>query len=214
MDIWFTSDTHFCHGKSFLYEPRGFTNLDDMNEAIVERWNKVVKPNDIVYHLGDTILNDTKKGIEYFKRLNGQIFLIWGNHDTENRTNALFEACRFKLNGGWWAYMIKNGKQSIYLSHYPTLTANFDEKHFNQHVINLHGHTHQRTNWLYADNPFMYHVGVDSHNCTPVHIDEVMADIRNRWNGLGMNTPLLSAEDAYCIPKGEEKCELNIVGNL
>ena len=70
----------------------------------------------------------------------------------------------------------------IYLSHYPTLTANFDEKHFSQHVINLHGHTHQQTNFLQPDNPFMYHVGMDSHNCTPVHIDEVLTDIRNRWN--------------------------------
>ena len=181
MDIWFTSDTHFCHNQGFLYEPRGFTNVDDMNEAIIENWNKMVKPHDIVYHLGDTMLNDNAKGVECFKRLNGEIFLIWGNHDTENRTNTLFEACRNKMNGGWYAFMIKQGKQSIYLSHYPTLTANYDDKHFNQHVINLHGHTHQHTNWLHADNPFMYHVGVDSHNCAPVHIDEVITDIRNRW---------------------------------
>ena len=184
-EIYFTSDTHFCHNQGFLYAPRGFTNVDDMNETIVENWNKVVKPHDTVYHLGDTILNDTEKGIEYFKRLNGEIFLIWGNHDTQNRINALFEACRHKLLGGWYAFVIKHGKQSIYLSHYPTLTSNFDDKHFSQHVINLHGHTHQQTNWLQLDNPFMYHVGMDSHNCTPVHIDEVITDIRNRWNQCG-----------------------------
>ena len=182
MDIWFTSDTHFCHNQGFLYEPRGFTNSNDMNEAIIENWNKLVKPHDVVYHLGDTMLNDNIKGIECFKRLNGEIFLIWGNHDTQNRTNALFEACHGRIMGGWYAFIIKHGKQSIYLSHYPTLTANYDDKHFNQHVINLHGHTHQRTNWLHADNPFMYHVGLDSHNNTPVHIDEVLTDIRNRWN--------------------------------
>lgn len=184
-DIWFTSDTHFCHNQGFLYEPRGFTNVNDMNEAIIENWNKLVKPHDIVYHLGDTMLNDNEKGIECFKRLNGEIFLIWGNHDTENRTNALFEACLHKMMGGWYAFTIKHGKQSIYLSHYPTLTANYDDKHFNRHVINLHGHTHQRTNWLHTENPFMYHVGLDSHNNTPVHIDEIMTDIRNRWNQCG-----------------------------
>ena len=205
MEIFFTSDTHFCHQPEFLWGPRGFTNVDDMNEAIVENWNKVVKPHDIVYHLGDTMLNDTEKGIEYFKRLNGDIFLIWGNHDTDNRMNALFEACRSRLMGGWYAFKIKYGKQSIYLSHYPTLTANFDDKHFNQHVINLHGHTHQQTNWLQVDNPFVYHVGVDSHNCTPVHIDEVLTDIRNRWNMLGNTTALLQTPDYYGIPKGEIK---------
>lgn len=196
MEIFFTADTHFCHGKSFLYEPRGFTNADDMNEAIIERWNKVVKQGDIVYHLGDTILNDTEKGIECFKRLNGEIFLIYGNHDTENRTYALFEACRFKFTGGWYAFQIKHGKQSIYLSHYPTITSNFDQKHFSQHVINLHGHTHQQKNWLDPMNPFMYHVGVDSHNCTPVHIDEIMADIRNRWNQFN-TLPEIYKEDRY-----------------
>lgn len=197
MDIWFTSDTHFCHNQSFLYEPRGFTNVDEMNEAIIERWNKVVKPKDIVYHLGDTILNNNEKGIECFKRLNGEIFLIWGNHDTENRTNALFEECRHKLMGGWHAFIIKHGKQSIYLSHYPTLTANFDDKHFSQHVINLHGHTHQRNNWLQVDNPFMYHVGMDSHNCTPIHIEEVLGDIRQRWNDLGHLPTPVRPEDTY-----------------
>lgn len=191
-EIFFTSDTHFCHQPSFLWEPRGFSSVEEMNETIIENWNKIVKQGDIVYHLGDTILNDTEKGIEYFKRLNGEIFLIWGNHDTQNRMNALFEACRHKLLGGWYAFVIKHGKQSIYLSHYPTLTANFDDKHFSQHVINLHGHTHQQTNFLNPTNPFMYHVGVDSHNCTPVHIDEIMSDIRQRWEEIGrLPTPVI-----------------------
>lgn len=196
-EIFFTSDTHFCHNQDFLYEPRGFTNPDDMNEAIIENWNKVVKPNDIVYHLGDTMLNDNAKGIECFKRLNGQIFLIYGNHDTSNRIDTLYEACRHKMIGGWHAFVIKHGKQSIYLSHYPTLTSNFDDNHFSRHVINLHGHTHQRTNWLDPRNPFMYHVGVDSHNCTPIHIDEVMTDIKQRWNEIGQLPTSSKPGDLY-----------------
>ena len=200
-EIYFTSDTHFCHNQEFLYGPRGFTNVDDMNEAIIENWNKRVKPNDIVYHLGDTMLNDNIKGIECFKRLNGQIFLIWGNHDTQNRTNALFEECRHKMLGGWYAFVIKEGKHSIYLSHYPTLTSNFDEKHFNQHVISLHGHIHAKKNWMIPTNPFIYHVGVDSHNCTPVHIDEVLSDIRQRWNEIGKLPQNLKPEDTYPYEK-------------
>ena len=170
-----------------------------MDEAIIENWNKVVKPGDIVYHLGDTMLNDNVHGLECFKRLNGQIFLIYGNHDTNARKNLLFtdDRTRHKMLGGWYAYVIKHGKHSIYLSHYPTLTANYDEKHFSQHVLSLHGHTHQQTNFLQLDNPFLYHVGMDSHNCTPVHIDEVLTDIRNRWNELGQNTGLPSS---YGIP--------------
>ena len=196
-NIWFTSDTHFSHNKEFLYGPRGFTNVDDMNEAIIENWNKVVKPNDIVYHLGDTMLNDNEKGIECFKRLNGQIFLIWGNHDTENRTNALFEACRHKMLGGWYAWQVKPNNMLIYMSHYPTLTANFDQKKFSQHVLNVHGHTHQQKNFYDPTNPFMYHVGVDSHNCTPVHLDEIMADVKQRWYEVEKLPQTVKPEDIY-----------------
>ena len=195
-DIWFTSDTHFMHNVGFIYEPRGFTNIENMNEAIVERWNKVVKPGDIVYHLGDTMLNDTARGCELMKHLNGQIFLIWGNHESDARKNAIFENCP-NVIGGWYSYLIKNGKLSFYLSHYPTITANYDEKHFNQHVINLHGHTHQQKNFLYVDNPFMYHVGMDSHNCMPVHIDEVITEIKQVW--LDLQKLNIKIKDLYSL---------------
>lgn len=203
-EIFFTSDTHFCHQPPFLWEPRGFANVEEMNEAIIENWNKVVKQGDVVYHLGDTMLNDNEKGIECFKRLNGQIFLIWGNHDTETRRNMLFmdERTRHKMLGGWYAWLIKYGKLSIYMSHYPTLTANFNTgKYFSQNVINLHGHIHSKNNWMIPTNPFIYHVGVDSHNCTPVHIDEILSDIRQRWNEIGKLPQNLKPEDTYPYEK-------------
>lgn len=196
-EIFLTSDTHFCHNQEFLYGPRGFSSVEEMNEKIIENWNSIVKPGDIVYHLGDTMLNDNEKGIECFKRLNGEIFLIWGNHDTQNRTNALFETCRHKLIGGWYAWQLKYKKFSIYLSHYPTLTANFDDKHFSQHVINFHGHTHQTKNWIDISNPFTYHVGLDSHNNTPIHIEEAIDDIRNHWEELGRLPSSVKPQDIY-----------------
>ena len=197
MEIFLTSDTHFMHDVDFLYEPRGFTNIEDMNEAIVERWNKIVKSGDIVYHLGDTMLKDTAHGCELMKRLNGQIFLIWGNHESDARKNAIFENCP-NVIGGWYAYVIKYKKMNIYLSHYPTITANYDAAHFSQHVLNLHGHTHQQKNFMYPNNPFCYHVGMDSHNCTPVHIDEVMADVRQRWQDL--QTLKIPMTELYSYP--------------
>ena len=118
----------------------------------------------------------------------------------KKKIDKIIEECPAVWEIGW-AYQMKFGKYSIYMSHYPTLTANFDDKHFSHHILSLHGHTHQQKNWLYPDNPFLYHVGLDSHNCTPVHIDEVLADIRNRWNELGMNTSILKRDDKYGIPE-------------
>lgn len=182
MEIWLTSDTHFSHDKEFLYGPRGFTNVKDMNMAIVENWNSVVKPDDEVWHLGDMALGDIDDACKYINQLNGTIRWIRGNHCTEKKIGKIIEECPAVWEIGW-AYQFKyNKKFSIYMSHYPTLTSNYDDKKFSQHIIALHGHTHQQKNWLHTDNPFMYHVGVDSHDNTPVHIDEVITDIRNRWN--------------------------------
>ena len=203
MELYFTSDTHFSHIPSFLWEPRGFSSVEEMNEAIVERWNKVVKPEDRVIHLGDVILSDTEKGLEYFKRLNGEICLIWGNHDSSRRQEALAKLPNVIVLG--YAHMFKYKKLNFYVSHYPSLVANYDEKYFSQHIINLHGHTHQQANFLYPNNPFIYHVGVDSHNCTPVHIDEIITDIRQRWNDL--QTLKVSIQELYMYPMKENKDE-------
>ena len=45
-------------------------------------------------------------------------------------------------------------------------------------LVNLFGHTHQKTNF-YNGIPFMYHVGVDSHLCYPVKIERIIEDIKN-----------------------------------
>ena len=41
--IWLTSDLHFLHNKEFLYKPRGFDSVEEMNEAIIERHNVLVE---------------------------------------------------------------------------------------------------------------------------------------------------------------------------
>jgi len=181
-NIWFTSDTHFFHEQSFIYEPRGFTTTMEMNEAIVERWNEVVQEEDTVYHLGDVLMGHYDVNI--LKRLNGNIFLIRGNHDTLQKISDIYETGKV-TNIIHTSELLKFGKLNFFCCHYPVLTANFDDKHFSQHIISLHGHSHQTSNWLFPENPFIYHVGLDSHDCKPVHLDEITTDIRNRWNQLG-----------------------------
>jgi len=181
-EIFITSDLHFCHNKPFLYEPRGFISIEEMNEAIVERWNEVVKPNDTIYNLGDFAMNDVDAAISYIQRLNGNIMWIAGNHDSKMKIDKILGACwEQELSYAGYADMLKIHKFNFYLSHYPTLTSNMDDIGLRHRVISLHGHTHQNTNFLYPDNPFIYHVGVDSHNCYPVNIEEVITDIKNRY---------------------------------
>ena len=53
MQTYFTSDTHFDDEFAIQYFNRPFQSVDEMNAAMVERWNDVVKNDDLVYHLGD-----------------------------------------------------------------------------------------------------------------------------------------------------------------
>ena len=52
-----------------------------MNEDLIKRWNAVVKPNDIVWHLGDFCFGKKENVQSIFPRLNGKIRIVLGNHD-------------------------------------------------------------------------------------------------------------------------------------
>lgn len=179
--IYFTSDTHLGHNKEFLYLPRGFKTIEEHNKTIVENWNNTIKQEDDVYILGDLVLGDIDTGIELLKQLNGNIYIIKGNHDTDNKIARYLSECK-NILGINYAQEIKYKKHYFYLSHYPTITANYDdEKPWANHLINLHGHTHSKEKF-YNNNPYMYNVSLDAHNNFPISIDEVLLDIKTKVN--------------------------------
>ena len=77
--IWFTSDLHFGHNREFIYGPRGFQTVWDMDRTIVENWNRMVEPEDDVYVLGDLMLGDSEYGRGMITQLKGNIHIILGN---------------------------------------------------------------------------------------------------------------------------------------
>lgn len=83
--LWLISDTHFGHNKEFIFKKRGFKNVEEHDETLIQRWNDSVAPSDHVIHLGDFIVgagqNSTLYAHELFGKLNGHISLIWGNHN-------------------------------------------------------------------------------------------------------------------------------------
>lgn len=170
--IYLTSDLHFCHDRGFIYKPRGFQCVNDMNKAIVDRWNDVVNTDDDVYILGDVMLNTNDYGVHLLQLLKGRIHITIGNHDTNARIE-LYKNCQ-NVDEVVYASMIKYGDYRFWLGHYPTYTGDLHKKSLKQMLCSAFGHTHQTSNF-YNDIPFMYHVGVDSHNCTPVPIEQVIA---------------------------------------
>lgn len=179
-EIFLTSDLHMMHSKEFLWRPRGFNSTEEMCEAIVERWNSIVKPEDTVWNLGDIALSDVDAAIPYLQVLNGNQIWILGNHDTLNKIEKVITACpHIQLLGtprDSYATVIKSGKWSFYLSHYPTLTGNREEW---RRVANLCGHSHTKDKWQDWDK-MCYHVEMDAHNCYPVNIEQIKEDIRTK----------------------------------
>jgi calcineurin-like phosphoesterase family protein len=176
--IFCTSDLHLGHDKDFVVQARGFETIEEMNAEIIRRWNERVYPDDDVYVLGDLTLGNIEEGIRLIAKLNGYLHIMRGNHDTDKKVERYLELPN--VVEVKHADVLKYGKAVFWIGHYPTITANYDDdKPWAKHVVCLFGHTHQEQPF-YNDNPYMYNVGMDAHDCTPITIDEIIADIRKK----------------------------------
>ena len=170
--IFLTSDLHLGHQKDFLYSPRGFDNIYDHDKAIIKNWNAIVEDDDLVYILGDIMLNDCSYGSSCFNQLKGYKRIILGNHDTEAKINDYpnlrgVESISF-------ADQIRKGKYTFFLCHYPTFVDNFDR---GRKFYCLHGHTHSPDKFQIMDH-CCYNVALDAHDMKPIALDDIVSDIQ------------------------------------
>lgn len=136
-NIFFISDTHFGHANMLTFinydgtRMRPFSSVEECDELMIENWNKVVKPIDRIFHLGDIVYH-CKNRDEIMQRLNGEKILIKGNHDKDQL--------------GWYMKYFKDIRGTHHidgnylLSHFP---IHPDSK--GRFVRGLHGHIHAQT---------------------------------------------------------------------
>lgn len=177
--VFFTSDTHFHHMNIIEFCKRPFMDIEDMNETLIANWNKVVGTNDIVFHLGDFCLGDSAKWNRLLDRLNGEVYLILGNHDLKNFRKSYakrFKSVAMQMN-------IEVDNQKICLNHYPFLC--YDGSY--DGVWQLFGHVHTNRNHTGNDTarlkmlfPTQYDVGVDNNDFTPVSFAQVKEAIEKQ----------------------------------
>lgn len=175
--IFFTSDLHFNHDREFIYGPRGFKSVEEMNETLIKNWNETVTNEDDIYVLGDFFLgNDTEFVEKTLSRLNGLIHLVVGNHDTPRKLE-LYSGAEY-ISEIADALRIKYKKREFFLCHYPVLTASLEQDP-DRAVINLFGHTHSKDKF-YEDRPYMYNVAVDANDNKPVEIEEILTAFNDK----------------------------------
>lgn len=178
--IYITSDWHFLHDKDFVYKPRGFQTCEEMNKTLIDNFNEIVQPNDDIYVLGDCLLggaSQLEKGLGLMSWLNGKLHLIRGNHCTDKRWAAYKELDNVVEIET--AMYLKYGKYHFYLSHFPSLCSNYDDKGLKHCTINLCGHTHTTNPFADMDKGLIYHVEVDAHDNYPICIDKVIEDLKH-----------------------------------
>ena len=84
-NIFLASDLHLGHANilTFLDDEgnriRPFNSIAEHDEILTQNWNKVVRPSDKVYVLGDVCFKNAH--LELIGRLHGTRILIKGNHD-------------------------------------------------------------------------------------------------------------------------------------
>lgn len=174
-DIWVISDTHLNHENILKFTDsatgkliRGeqFSNVDEMNQCILDNWNSVVKPGDIVYHLGDVFFGSREHFTKFWPKFNGSKRLIVGNHDD---IPFLSSGGFFKKVAMWRMFP----EFGLLFSHVPLHESSLRRGSPNDPdaplVTNIHGHIHQNSS---PEGPYR-NMSVEVINYTPVHIEDL-----------------------------------------
>lgn len=170
------SDTHFNHVNILEYcrNTRPFSSLEEMNLAIINRWNSIVSQDDTVFFLGDLAMGRKEFHLQFLESLQGKIMFVPGNHDKHlvklnkegklppNVTmlppihNAFIEGRLFVMSHfplEMWEGMAEHPSDGI------------------RNAVHIHGHTH-RKHGPHGKN--RYDIGIDAYG-QPV---ELTADLR------------------------------------
>lgn len=165
----FTADSHFGHRtiiKPTMARPRPFASIEEHDEALIAAWNAVVRPDDLVWHLGDFAYKcDVVYAASVRARLNGRIRLVRGNHDALAERlewdGPIVDVQRVFVQDPGMAEIRK-----LWCSHY----AHRSWPHAWHGDLHLYGHSHGTL----PGTRTSLDVGVDCWNWAPVRLEEIL----------------------------------------
>jgi calcineurin-like phosphoesterase family protein len=159
MVVYFTSDTHFGDHRTINIWRRPFESVAEMDRHMIERWRATVRPEDVVWHLGD-FARRADAVCELLEALPGTKHLVRGNNDPAGTLET----------AGWasvqdYAEIEVEGRRLV-LCHYPFRSWNGQHRG----SLNLHGHSHG----LLKPMPRQHDVGVDVHGFAPMTLASLL----------------------------------------
>lgn len=165
--FYYISDVHFGHENVLELCNRPFSSIAEMDERLIENWNRRVHKDDRVYILGDLIFRAETAPEEYLRRLKGKKYLILGNHD-----KSWIDKVDLTKYFEWTGRMdvVNTGRGKATLCHFPML--DFEGSYL------IHGHIHNRTDEKYwqflRDSERTLNAGVDINDFQPVTFEELV----------------------------------------
>ena len=161
-NLFFISDTHFGHKNILTFRGEdgnlirpGFDSIEEMNETIIERWNKTVGDQDKVIHCGDVAFG--RDALKLCHRLKGIKHLVMGNHD--GQCIAEYAKIFNKIFGVKYI-----GKDEAICTHVP-----IHDNSLRRFGLNIHGHLHEKK--LITGKHF--NVSVEQINYIPISLEEI-----------------------------------------
>lgn len=157
--VFLISDTHFNHFNIIKYCNRPFETIEQMNNTIIENWNKTIKPDDKVFFLGDFGFGTIEHLKELCSKLNGNKEIILGNHDQSKRPN------QWRSIGFREAHKYPIIYRNFYiLSHEPLFMND------TMPYLNIHGHIHGEC----LDGKNHFNVSCEVLNYMPIDFEKLI----------------------------------------
>ena len=190
--IFFSSDQHFGHRNVVKFCNRPYADEKEMGKALIENWNSVVGPDDIVFTMGDFFwFNDSHSIKKVVNQLNGTIYIVLGNHDKKESFRRCDPEKLIIVDGVTHIFLRCEDENRWYektfeivCCHYPLMTWS----HRDRGAINLFGHIH--SGWLRPSDDYdqdlplwtgqQLDVGVDNQDFKPVSFEDVLYQLEDQ----------------------------------
>ena len=156
MKVWLTTDTHFGHAKMVEYGRPA-----DFEERIKNNLEAVVKPEDVLIHLGDVCIgHDSLNNVWFKAELGCRTWLVKGNHDRKSD--------HWYLEHGW---DVVAERIDLDIEGVRTALTHEPLAEMGEADINIHGHLHNPDH--HPDIPRLEHrvlISLEQNNYQPVRI--------------------------------------------
>ena len=130
--VWLWSDLHLGHAMALSVFARPFGSPEEMDDALLGAWHRVVDPGDLVATLGDVAIGGLSgRRLKRVRAAPGRKMLVLGNHEFDGTADGHVEGF-----DEFCSSLYVPGSPELLLTHLPL-------RDVPENCVNVHGHLHK-----------------------------------------------------------------------